>query len=178
VLPPNIWKGETLKKKTCVSVRRGWKHFLFTLPLLHFRIVLIILLNFSLLTACSTPPGNSPTEATGYSINITHNTQKVAAFTVGSLAKLEQMTARNQEHDSTGPLLISVIKLAGISDFNEVKIVGVNRGRIATAEITLLKPQISERTILDITNRGTAKFTDAVIPFENWIYDITEIDVK
>ncbi len=159
-------------------------HFLFRRYLLNSRLLLITLLIFSVTTACAAPGtaaapvGTNPAEPTGYFISVTYNGNRVAALTFDSLGKMEQISARNQEHDSTGPRLTAVLKFAGINDFSEVKISGVNRGRVATAEITLKKSQVNDTTILDMTNRGTTKLTDSVIPFESWIFDVTDIDVK
>ncbi len=117
-------------------------------------------------------------EPQGYHISVKFNGNVTDILTIDDLNKLEQFNVRNLDHDCNGPTLMSVLKQAGVIEFNEVKIGGVNRGRVAVAELTLQKAQITDNTILDITNRGTSKFTDAVIPFEQWIYDVTDIDVK
>ena len=172
-----------MKEKTCfVSALKGYAHFLSPKYCLKFTPIVSLIL--SLATSCSaagntaTRTGAPPAAPTGYVVNVTLDGNPVAALSLDALGKLEQTTARNQEHDSTGPTLTAVLKLAGITDFNEVKIGGVNRGRVATAELTLKKSQLTDRTIMDVTNRGTVKFTDAVVPFESWIFDVTDLDVN
>jgi hypothetical protein len=113
----------------------------------------------------------------GYSIAIKVESKIVDYLTLDQLKKLEKVAVRAADRDNNGPTLASVLNLAGIKDYKTVKVVGMDRGRMATAELTLTSQQVTDKTILDITNRGTCKFVSPDVVFENWIYDITTLEI-
>ncbi len=71
-----------------------------------------------------------------------------------------------------GPKLADVLLQAGIADYSQVTITG------SSGSIVLTKDQVTGRVILDYTNRGTMKLASPDIPKDQWVKDITNIEVK
>jgi hypothetical protein len=131
------------------------------------------------------PAGTSSTLApesvlpspSGYSIAINVEGRTVAYFSLDQLKKMPQVKLRAADRDNEGPTLPTLIKTAGLDEFQSVKVIGQDRGRMADAELDLTRAQVNEQTVLDITNRGTCKFASPDVAFENWIYDVTALDI-
>ena len=113
-----------------------------------------------------------------YSVKVFLNGELLTFVSMDDLLALEQVSFTAENKDEEGPSLLSVLKLAGIGEFNEVTIIGLSRGRVASAELVLSRSQINGQVILDITNRGTTKLTSPDIPSNNWIIDVSELRVK
>jgi hypothetical protein len=115
-----------------------------------------------------------------YSIQVYLNDTLKESLTLNDLLSLEQvvLTTPEQDSDQHGPTLPSVLKAAGIESFSELTVIGLSKGRVATAELTLSSNQVDETVVLDITNRGTTKLAGINIPSEDWIRDVSELRVK
>jgi hypothetical protein len=146
--------------------------------------LLLLVFTFSLLTSCSKSPettqpaASDNTPPAGYSIAVSAGSGTVVYLTLDQLNKLAKTAVRAADRNNDGPSLSSVLDLAGIKEYKSVKVVGMDRGRMATAELSLERQQVTDKTILDITNRGTCKFVSPDVAFENWIYDVTALVVE
>ncbi len=115
-----------------------------------------------------------------YTVKVYFNDTLKVSLNLNDLLSLEQvvLTTPEQDTDQKGPTLISVLELAGIGEFSEVKVSGMTQGRVATAELTLTRAQVDDTVVLDITNRGTTKLAGLNIPSSDWIRDVVELRVK
>ena len=124
------------------------------------------------------PSSVTPTTTTPYAIQIIMNDKQIAAFTVSDLSKLAQVRANVAGTDERGPTLLSVLALAGVKDFSEVTIYGFTRGRVASAELTLKKTEVSDNIILALVERGTAKLTGPDLGAQKAIIDVSRLVVR
>jgi hypothetical protein len=152
-----------------------------------WRMLPFILLTAALLlvSACSKSAGTTAVQAIpadgpplGYSIAVRTASKVLAYVTLDQLNKLEKIAVRAADRNNEGPTLSSVLSLAGVNEYKSVKVVGMVRGRMADADLTLEKQQVTDKTILDITNRGTCKFVSPDVVYENWIYDVAALEIE
>ena len=113
-----------------------------------------------------------------YQITVTLNDKQIASLTVADLTKLPQIRANIGGTEEQGPTLASVLDLAGVKDFSEVTIYGFTKGRLASAELTLQKAQVTDNVMLALVTRGTAKLTGTDIGAQKAIIDVNKIVVK
>jgi hypothetical protein len=150
----------------------------------HAAALLLLVFIFILMTSCSKsvettqPAASDNTPPAGYSIAVSAGSGIVTYLTIDKLDKLEKTAVRAADRNNDGPSLSSVLNLAGIKEYKSVKVVGMDRGRMASAELKLERQQVTDQTILDITNRGTCKFVSPDVAFDNWIYDVTALEVE
>jgi hypothetical protein len=144
-----------------------------------FLSLLLILFALPLVIGCSaktvTPTETSPTGEAGYHIKFFLKDKQVASLGITELQTLPKVSLSAFSVSEEGPTLLSVLELAGIKEFTKVQITGMVRGRIASAQLTLNRDEITPEVILDFTNRGTAKLAGAKIPQDNWVIDVSEI---
>ena len=147
-----------------------------------FLILLIIGLVLSGAVGCSGESDEeSPTETNGeetYSIKIYVNDKLTGSVTLEEIDSLDKVAFSTEDKDEEGPILTDVLEFAGIEDFNKVTAVGMTKGRIASAELTLERDQIDDTVILDITNRGTTKLAGKNISSNDWIIDVSELRIE
>lgn len=125
----------------------------------------------------STPEAEEEEEGV-YAITINLNGEEVAKLTLEDLLPLEQVTFQVADKSEEGPTVRSALALAGIEDFTQLTAHGLTKGRVATAEMTLMSKDIDESVILDITNKGTCKLAGADIPDNDWIIDVNQLDIE
>jgi hypothetical protein len=113
-----------------------------------------------------------------YAIKVFSNDKQIASLSLDDLLKLPQVTVSAGGKDQEGPTLLSALDLAGIREFSEVTVVGLTRGRIGSAELVLKKDQITDKVILDKTNKGTTKLCGPDIDYNKWIIDVSKLVVK
>jgi hypothetical protein len=113
-----------------------------------------------------------------YSVKIYLKGSFIKSITLDEIDALKKVTFSAEGKDEDGPKLTDVLKLADIVDFNQVTVVGLVKGRVASAELVLTRDQINDMVILDITNNGTTKLAGADIPSDNWIIDVSELRVE
>jgi len=65
-----------------------------------------------------------------------------------------------------------------VTDFTEVTVSGFTQGRVATADLTLKKSEITDNVMLAIVKRGTVKLTGTDIGAAKAIIDVNKITVK
>ena len=128
-------------------------------------------------TTTTSITGATSSIETGYHIKFFQNGQQVASLGLEELHSLPEMTLNIPGSGSTeqGPTLSSVLELAGITDFSKITVTGMLKGRIATAELTLDRTEITEEVMFDFNNQGKTKLCGARIPDSNWIIDVAEI---
>ena len=141
-------------------------------------LILLALVPISPLSCSAPSPPAAPTTTAPYSIQIFMNDKQIASFTVNDLSKLPQVKTNVTGTDEQGPTLLSVLALAGIKDFSEVTIYGFTRGRVATAELTLKKAEVTDNIILALVARGTAKLTGPDIGDKKSIIDVSKLTVR
>lgn len=164
----------------------------------NFRILLYILslgllLTLPLFTASGCSSGNSTTTASSvmtsaagttttttsqYAIAVFVNGKLVASLTPADLAKLPQVKANIGGTDEQGPTFTAAITSIGVTDFTEVTVSGFTQGRVATADLTLKKSEITDNVMLAIVKRGTVKLTGTDIGAAKAIIDVNKIAVK
>lgn len=125
-------------------------------------------------TPTTTPQTDAGNE---YAIKVFWNGQQVALLSFDDLLQLPQIDVVADGKPQEGPTLLSVLQLAGIREFSQVKASGLCRGRIASAELVLNRADITDEVILDKTNIGTTKLCGPDIPYNNWIIDVNELAV-
>ena len=124
----------------------------------------------------STAKSPATSAETGYQIKVFSKGQQVASLGLTQLHSLPEVTIEmGGDSPGSGPTLQSVLELAGIQEYSKVTISGMVRGRIATAELTLHRAEITDEVLLDFTNQGKTKLCGKQIPQSNWIVDVTEI---
>lgn len=147
-----------------------------------------IILVFTLLTGCNSATSTSETKIPGtsaiietgdkYQIAVYRGTTQVGILTLEKLADLEKVKFSADGKNEEGPRLTAALTLTGIGDFQKITIYGYAKGRIATAELTLQKADITDKTILDFSNQGTCKLAGDTIPSNNWIIDVNKMVVE
>lgn len=113
--------------------------------------------------------------AAGYKVVFFLNGQQVASLGLEQLQTLPKVSLALADRSEEGPTLLSVLELAGIKEFSKLTVVGMVRGRVATAELELQRSQVTEDLILDFTNRGTTKLAGAQLSEDKWVIDVAEI---
>jgi hypothetical protein len=105
-------------------------------------------------------------------------TTQVGTLTLDKLADLEKVKFSADGKNEEGPRLAAALALIGIGDFQKITVYGYAKGRIATAELTLQKADITDKTILDFSNQGTCKLAGDMIPSNDWIIDVNKMVVE
>jgi hypothetical protein len=106
------------------------------------------------------------------------NDKQITSLTVGDLSKLPQVKATVGGTEEQGPTLLSALAVAGIKDFAQVTIYGFTKGRVATAELTLTRAQVTDNVMLALVARGTAKLTGTDIGADKAVIDVNKMVVK
>jgi hypothetical protein len=117
------------------------------------------------------------TEA-GYQIKVLYKGQPAEPLTLARLQSLPQVALASGDKSESGPTLLAALELDGIKTFNSVIVTGMVRGRIAAAELTLQRQEVTSDVLLDFSNRGTCKLAGTSIPQDRWVIDVSEIRVE
>ena len=99
----------------------------------------------------------------------------MASLGLTELHTLPEVNLNIAGKTEAGPTLSSVLELAGIKNFSEIKVSGMLKGRLATGELTLKPSDINSDVILSYNNQGKTKLCGKEIPDSNWIIDVAEI---
>ena len=131
-------------------------------------------------TSSSSIDNATNTNSTEYRIKFFLNDEQVSSLGLSDLHNLPEvtLTIAGTHSDETGPTLSSVLKLAGIQNYNKVTIKGMLKGRIATGELTLNKSEVTDNVMFDFNNQGKTKLCGTNIPEANWIIDVSEIYIE
>ncbi len=140
-------------------------------------LILPLLLSVACANNTGTPASNTnvPTE-TGYQIKFFLKGQQVASLGLTELHSLPEVTIEmGGDTPASGPTLLSALERVGIKEFSKVIISGMVKGRIASAELTLQRDEVTNEVVLDFTNQGKTKLCGKQIPQSSWIIDVSEI---
>ena len=119
-----------------------------------------------------TPTELQPTPITGALFQVVKADGSLVPFTWDDLKKLPLAHITVESKIEEGPMVLDVLKAAGVSDFKQITLTGNN------GSLTLARDQVNDETLLDFTNHGTVKLSATNVPKDNWIKDITEIKVE
>ncbi|MFC1871597.1 hypothetical protein ACFLYF_04280, partial [Chloroflexota bacterium] len=114
-----------------------------------------------------------------YKINVFLNDTLVSSLTGDDLKSLEQLsiTVKDGNRNVKGPSLISVINLAGISDFNEVHVFGLAKRRAGPADYVIENQQTATDSVLVFNNSGKTKLAGIDLPWDV-VIDVSELRVR
>jgi hypothetical protein len=70
------------------------------------------------------------------------------------------------------------VNLPKISDYQKVTIQGFAKGRLATAEYSITRDKMHDRIILSYSRRGTAKLVVPELAFDDWIVDVSKLEIE
>lgn len=87
-------------------------------------------------------------------------------FTVEDVKALPLAQYMTEGKVEEGPKLLDVLARAGVDEFSEVVISGPKSSQ------TLTRAQVDDRTVLDLTNRGTVKLATPAIAKADWVKDV------
>ncbi len=110
-------------------------------------------------------------------LKVTENGQLAAGLSMQDIDSLPKVKLTADGKEQEGPTLLSVLSRAGFADFQRVTVVGMQRGRSHSAELSLERAKVTDSIILDINNRGETKLASPDIPAEAWIIDVSELRV-
>lgn len=129
-------------------------------------------------TSGTASPSSSPASPTGYSISVVVNDKQTATLTPADLAKLPQIRQTVGGTEEIGPTLLSALASINITDFTQITIFGFTKGRVATAELTLTRAQVTDNVMLALVARGTVKLTGTDIGSDKAVVDVNKMVVK
>lgn len=93
-------------------------------------------------------------------------------FTVDDIKALPLAQYMTEGKVEEGPKLLDVLARAGITDFTEVVISGPKSSQ------ALVRAQVDDQTVLDLTNHGTVKFSGPALAKVDWVKDVDLIVVR
>jgi hypothetical protein len=118
--------------------------------------------------AATADPTRPPaaTEAAGAAISqvITPEGASVS-FTVDDLKQLPLTTIMSDGSPQEGPTLLSVLEAAGVTEFAQVSLTGVDGSK------TFKREEVTAEVILDFNNRGSVKLASPTLPRDERIRD-------
>ena len=85
-----------------------------------------------------------------------------------------QVVIDGKEQD--GPLLVTVLRDAGVGDFASVTIRGA--GVRDDGRLTLSRTKAARGVLLDFSDRGTVKVCGPELDWADWVRDVLTIDVS
>jgi hypothetical protein len=126
------------------------------------------------------PPVSSPVEGAGYPApGVQQSPIQVVkpdgqAVSLGSAelanAVATSVTAGGQSYQ--GIPLSTVVLLAGIQDYTQLVISG------ASNSVTLDKDKVTQDTLVSYSDQGLPQLVSGTLPADQWVKDITKIEVK
>ena len=118
------------------------------------------------------------TPLAGYSLRIIQGGPVVKELKAGDIDGLPQQAPEIGGRPMSGARFRAVLALAGVQTAQEVTVRGTNSTRNAPIAVTLPWPAITDEILLGVNKRGAAKFYGPNLPGEQWVVDVTEIEVK
>jgi hypothetical protein len=136
-----------------------------------------LLLAFSLLLCACSPAAApaapaAPTLPAGAILQVVRTDGSAKPFTLDDIKKLPAVQASMDGINQNGPLLTTLLSAAGVTTYREVTLTG------GGASLTLTPNQVAGQTMLDFNNRGLVKLASLLVPKDQWVKDITLIQVK
>jgi hypothetical protein len=109
-------------------------------------------------------------EAFKYLVKVTCDGKVLKKYSIEDIKKMPASSIKIDGKTETGPTLMSLLTKAGIKKYTKITLKGM-----AKDSMTLQKKQIDKFTVLDISNRGTIKYSSKTIEKSKWVKDIVEI---
>jgi hypothetical protein len=126
---------------------------------------------------------NQPSPATtvaggsgAYRVRVTRQGRELASFDLAGLQAIGSKSVVLQGGQEEGPMLLDVLKRAGVDEFSSVTILGA--GTRDSGRLELAAADVGPDTVLDVAKRGTVKVAGPSIPKDMRVRDITEIQVR
>lgn len=123
-------------------------------------------------TAKPTPTATS----TGYAVQVYVNGALKGRITLDMVKALPSVTLPGYPSEH-GPTLLSTLAAAGVDRFSQVTIIGLARGRTQPLQRTIARADAKDTVILDVTGAGTIKLSSSDFPQDQWVLDISRMDV-
>lgn len=114
--------------------------------------------------------------ASGYSVKVVHAGKVLRSFSLADLHALPTTHVVMDEKEQDGPTLAAVLEAAGAGNPAAVSIVGT--GLRDSGRLHLTAAQITDRVVVDFSDRGTVKVCSPDIAWSDWVRDVTEIRVE
>jgi len=80
--------------------------------------------------------------------------------------------------EQSGPLLLEVLAVSGVVDWDSMEAIGLSEGRTAEVSLFVNSSEVNETWILDISNQGTLKLAAENLPREKWVRDVAELRIN
>lgn len=93
-------------------------------------------------------------------------------FTEAELKKIPRDKFAQGKKFFEGPIVLEVLKAAGVTDFKQLTVTTPN------ATFNFTKSQITPRVILDFMNNGTLRLSAAYMPKSQWVTGVTTLKVQ
>jgi hypothetical protein len=120
----------------------------------------------------------SVTPQVGYSLQVTRDGVVLKALTASDIDGLPQQVPEIGGRPMNGAPVRAVLALAGVQAAQEITVRGTNSTRSGPAAVTLPWAVLTDDVLLGVNKRGAAKFFGPNLPGEQWVVDVTEIEVK
>jgi hypothetical protein len=111
-----------------------------------------------------------------YRLRVIRDERTLRSYSVSDLERLGAHRVFMQDQWEEGPRLLDALKEAGVTSFEQVRVVGL--GVRDDGELTLDRSDIDGEVLLDIAKRGTAKVCGPQIPYEERVRDVVELHVR
>lgn len=146
--------------------------------------LMMLLLLGSALNSMAEQPAEKQKEraeaASQCNIAVYRGGEQIATAGAELLTGLEsvELTLPGVEKAQKGPRLADLLAAIKVDDYQKVTVYGYAKGRIATAEYTIARDKMHERIILSYSRRGTAKLVVPELAFDDWIVDVSKLEIK
>jgi hypothetical protein len=120
----------------------------------------------------------SVTPLAGYSLRVLRGGQVLKALTAQDIDGLPQQVPEIGGRPMNGASVRAVLGLAGVQDAQEITVRGTDSTRSGPATVTLPWSGLTDDVLLGVNKRGAAKFFGPNLPGDQWVVDVTEIEVK
>lgn len=114
--------------------------------------------------------------AGGYAVVIVRDDDVLARYTLEDIEEFEQVTIEVDGDEQRGPRLLDVLDDAGVEEFDRLSVAGM--GIRDDGELVLVRSEVTEDVVLDISRRGTVKVVSPEMNWEDRVRDVTEIVVE
>ena len=118
------------------------------------------------------------TPLAGYSLRVLRGGQVLKALTAQDIDGLPQQVPEIGGRPMNGAPVRAVLALAGVQSAQEITVRGTDSTRSGPATATLPWSALTDDVLLGVNKRGAAKFFGPNLPGDQWVVDVTEIEVK
>jgi hypothetical protein len=111
-----------------------------------------------------------------YRVRVTQDGRELASFDLAGLKAVGSKTVMAQGSPQVGPLLLDVLKRAGVAKFSAITVLGA--GTRDSGRLELEAADVGTDTVLAVAKRGTVKVAGPTIPSTKRVRDVKEIQVR